>query len=468
MGVVARTKSGNLRPGRPAPQRKSVSLLYNSFLIIVTASITWRLAFFVNKAFVNSATSISVAEDMGLPRMSKGKISVMESAESNQVAAAVVKLPKGHIDYSDYTGPSRVYTKFEHPFPCFRGEKKLMLLTPAHEGILFQRPTKTGSTTITGIVLRLVHNRGQRLGFEKCKHRSIHGSGLSFQFGQRDKTRSFLFSIIRDPQARALSQIFHFDVTAGVHEPTDEFLMGKLLQNYNHLHYLDSMRVRQYEEPLNGANLKHQLALHMGYGSVQDQTRALNKSSPEGRRHYERLWKEWRNFGSNFTPHAIIGDILEDYNFIAIMERMDESLVVLQMLFNLTTKEILYTRARSGGTFSNGFKDRPCFYILPTFKSPGMKKFLASDEWNEHVAPDVEFFKAAHKSLDRTIEALGRQEFNHRLVVFKDALKVAATNCAGRVRTMCSASGEVIRPVNTTCYIWGEGCDHDCIDELDL
>ena len=97
-----------------------------------------------------------------------------------------------------------------------------------------------------------------------------------------------------------------------------------------------------------------------------------------------------------------------------------------------------------------------------------MKVFLESDEWKEHIAPDVEFYKAAHKSLDRTIEALGRKEFEKNLALFKKGQKLAATHCTGRVRTMCSSAGEVIRPVNTTCYIWGEGCDHDCIDEIDL
>lgn len=458
---VPTTTSGNVRTRRPC-KRQAIALLYNAFIIVVTARITWKLAFLVNTTFLSSSAIpvISNAKDVGL-RRTVGR----EKAPIIEVQA--VKLPKGHIDYSDYTGPSRAYTKFEHAFPCFQGEKKLMLMTPAHEGILFQRPTKTGSTTMTGIVLRLVHNRGQKIGFDKCKHRSIHGSGRSFEFGQRNKSRSFLFSIIRDPQARALSQIFHFDVTVGRHEPTDEFVMQKLLQKYNHMHYLNDLRVRDYVTS-HEASRKHQLALHMGYDSVQSQANALAKSSPEVVRHYERVWKQWREFGSNVTEHMVIGDILEDYDFIAIMERMDESLVVLQMLLNLTTKEILYTRARSGGSFSNGFKDRPCIYILPGFTSPGMKEFLASDEWKEHVAADMEFFKAAHKSLDRTIEALGRQEFNHRLSIFQNALKLAAINCAGRVRTMCTAGGEVIRPVNTTCYVWGEGCDHDCIDELEL
>lgn len=374
--------------------------------------------------------------------------------------------PKGHIDYSDYTGYSRAFTKFEHPFPCFPGEKRMMLTTPAHEGILFQRPMKVGSTSITGIVLRLVHNRGQKeYGYDKCKHRCMHGTGKQLDFYHRDKTKSFLFSIVREPQARAISQIFHFEVTAGQHEPTDEFLQTRLLQNFNHLHYYDDLGTRNYTKPGDEGRLRMALAKKAGFKTMLEYTKSLPTKAAQ--RAHERISKQYRKYG-NTSMDTVLQHILEDYDFIAIMERMDESLVVLQMLFNLTTKEILYTHARSGGSWSNGFKDRPCFIILPSFQSPGMKAFYASDEWKTHIARDVKFYKAVHKSMDRTIEGLGREEFDERLRVFRAALKVAATNCKTKIRTMCSEAGEVIKPVNTTCYFWGEGCDHDCIDELEL
>ena len=205
-----------------------------------------------------------------------------------------------------------------------------------------------------------------------------------------------------------------------------------------------------------------------GSNSVESQAVFLNHSSDEALRQHKRFLKGQRLFGVDFSVHEVIRDILEDYDFIAVMERMDESLVVLQMLLNLTTKEILYTRARSGGGFTNGYNDRPCLYILPSFTTSGVRKFLASDEWQQHIAPDIEFLKAVHKSLDRTIDSLGREDFDKKLKVFRNALKSAALNCIGRIKTMCSAGGEVILPSKRTCYIWGEGCDHDCIDDLTL
>jgi hypothetical protein len=453
------------RQQRPPPPKQSIALqVYNMFLVIFTATITWMFSRYVNMATWNSFISSGGIS----PRGEKSKSTTLHETAGRVKHVPTVELPKGHIDYSDYTGPSRVFTKFDHPFPCFKGEPQLMLETPAHEGILFQRPMKTGSTTLTGIVLRLVHNRGKQMGFEKCKHRCMHGLGVSYDFGHRDKTKSFLFSIIRDPQARALSQIFHFEVSTALREPTDEFLQNQLLVPAIHVNFLHDLKVRNYTDTSTLFLLRNKLARKLGYKSAQEQLQVQNQTSPNELRHAERLWKQWRLFGHKFNVQTVIGHILEDYNFIAVTERMDESLVVLQMLLNLTTKEIVYTKARTGGSFSNGYATRPCIYILPSFTSPGMKRFFASEEWQLQIAADVELYKAVHKSLDRTIEALGRQEFEEKLVTFQAALKLASTHCAGRVRTMCSSGGEVIRPVNTTCYFWGEGCDHDCIDELDL
>jgi len=431
---------------------------YNIFLILTTATITWTISYYLHKS-VNYLDHVDPSPfQLELEYTETQNVSISEKKNAKNIP----------FNYSDYRGPSKVYTKFVDPFPCFMGEKQLMLNTPSHEGILFHRPQKTGSTTITGIILRLVHNRGrQQYGFEKCKHRSIHGSGKEFEFVKRDRTKSILLSIIREPTARALSEIFHFEVTVYLHEPTDEFIKQNLLRGGNYMRYFTDLGVRTYDvQPAFG--FAKELAAENGNITVEmHDTALLANGIKVGKRKIEQIKNYWK-FGVDKFIHNLTRDILDDYDLILIMERMDESLVAFQMLFNLTTKEILYTRARSSGSFSNGFSDRPCVYIIPTFKSTGLKKFIASDEWQRHIAPDIEFYKAAHKSLDRTIEALGRTEFEAKLATFRKALKLAARNCEGRVKTMCTNGGKRIFPKNTTCYIWGEGCDHDCIDELDI
>lgn len=61
---------------------------------------------------------------------------------------------------------------------------------------------------------------------------------------------------------------------------------------------------------------------------------------------FRREFQEHMQF-PNVSMDRIVQDILDEYNFIAVTERMDESLVAMQMLLNLTTKDILYTHSRS-------------------------------------------------------------------------------------------------------------------------
>ena len=376
-------------------------------------------------------------------------LSVFKAENIREKATAVVSEP--------YSGPSRVYPKFDYPFPCFQGEPILMRETPADRGILFQRPHKTGSTTMVGIILRLVHNRAKGKPFNTtCKHRAMHGSARQYDYDQRDRTKSFLFSIIRDPTARLISEFFHFDVTAYEKEPTDaNFLTMIRKRAFNY--YLKDLSTRHYVS--NDTVVPNPaFAKSKGYKNWVEFVMSM-----ESRQTLAQM-----EFGMNYDPTRIVQDILLDYDFIAIMERMDESLVVFQMLLGLTTKEILYTRARSSGSFSNGWKGRPCFYIMKSFVTPGMKRFFASEEYKLRIANDLLIYQAANKSLDRTIASLDPVEFQRNMAALQHGLKLAADNCRGRIRTMCDEGGALIPPKNKTCYVWAEGCDHDCIDELDL
>lgn len=355
------------------------------------------------------------------------------SGSSSNLAAAVA-----------YDGPSRVWEPFNGGnFPCYPGERHLMSTEPAHRGFLFHRPHKVGSTTMVGILLRLVHNKAAQqqqqfqdnmpnnqkgAGSLKCLHRANHGSTLAFEYNQRDIAHSFLFSLLRHPTQRAISEFFHFRVATYGQEPTDQnfikFLRRKGMRNY----YLQDMTMKAFD----------------------------NNNSTD-------------SYGPQVTPlTTIVQDILDSFDFMAITERMNESLVVMQMLLGLETKDIVYTRARTSGTFSNGPPERPCNYIMPSFLTPGMKDFFASQEWLNITRGDLLLYQAASASLDRTIEALGRKEFENKLQALERGLALVEENCKdeGRIVTLCTEGGQRLAPQNTTCYIWSEGCDHDCIDEL--
>ena len=167
----------------------------------------------------------------------------------------------------------------------------------------------------------------------------------------------------------------------------------------------------------------------------------------------------------NSDRKKIVKEIIDGYNFIAITERIDESLVVLKMLLGLDLEDILYVRERSQGAFSNGPPlTRPCLYVWPSFLTTGMKAFFASDKWKNHMKGDFMLYEAAKKSLDLTIDRLGRDKVEEELARFKIALNTAQDVCGPRAISMCREDGS--KATNTTCYIWGEGCSHDCLDEI--
>ena len=74
---------------------------------------------------------------------------------------------------------------------------------------------KTGSSTAAGVAIRISMIMAQRLrrGYEICKARFDHTYAFQMKFGERDRKKSFLWTIIREPNNRASSQFFHFQVS---------------------------------------------------------------------------------------------------------------------------------------------------------------------------------------------------------------------------------------------------------------
>jgi hypothetical protein len=51
-------------------------------------------------------------------------------------------------------------------------------------------------------------------------------------------------------------------------------------------------------------------------------------------------------------PEVRVQDVILDFDFIAVTERMDESLVALQLMLGLRMGDILATSSKVAGTFS--------------------------------------------------------------------------------------------------------------------
>ena len=359
----------------------------------------------------------------------------------------------------------RIWSIFNHPFPCYPGSIQLMSTKPAYKGILFQRPMKVGSTTMVGIVLRLAHSRSPWMDRNiKCEHRTNHGTALSYDYGNRHRSKSFLLGLVRDPTKRAISEFFHFGVSANDISPTDEKFKAYLRMPKTMNYLLNDLRTRNYAGDYT-EELLEDLFYEMNGITDDDYNRIMKDALLEETMLLRRDWEEFLHLGPGVDHTKVVRDILKDYDFIAVTERLDESLVVMQMLLNLSTRDILYNRARSSGSFSVGAKKKPCHYIFPSFVSPGMGDYFESKEWKRTIQGDKLLYDSVNESLDRTIDALGRGLFMERLSEFRSILERAQTHCRGRVRPLCSEGGER-QDNHTTCYIWGEGCDYECINDF--
>ena len=144
----------------------------------------------------------------------------------------------------------------------------------------------------------------------------------------------------------------------------------------------------------------------------------------------------------------------------------------MMMLLRLKITDMLYIKAKSNGGFDDGAWNGTCSYIIPSFVSPGMKKFFASPFYQNISQGDWMLYRAANKSLDRTIDSLGRKAFEQKLMQFRAANKFANDRCAAGIRYPCSEGGVRARYKNhvsneTDCLWLDSGCGADCLDALE-
>ena len=83
--------------------------------------------------------------------------------------------------------------------------------------------------------------------------------------------------------------------------------------------------------------------------------------------------------GSSDTIETANG-IIRDDDFIGITERMDESVVALSMLLDLSLADVLYLKAKGKGDYDGG-SGGSCTCIWPSFVLQGMQAFFETKTW---------------------------------------------------------------------------------------
>ena len=63
-----------------------------------------------------------------------------------------------------------------------------------------------------------------------------------------------------------------------------------------------------------------------------------------------------------------------------IFERLDESIIALQMILNIPLADILSVSRKLSGGHDDGHYQKKCFYFQPSFVSKCVQTFLESEE----------------------------------------------------------------------------------------
>ncbi|CAB9516924.1 expressed unknown protein [Seminavis robusta] len=361
----------------------------------------------------------------------------------------------------------RVYPRRSRDtFPCFLDDNSNSskshewrnpppAAAPVQEGFFFLKTHKTGSSTSAGVHIRIARNMAtyQTQRWNKttttapssfsttsfCRAQFDHSTARKMNYGQRSKSRSFLWTILREPNQRAKSHFFHFGVSRR-NIPPDQY--RDFLLNKNHKKKSTNNNDKGYYVKM--------LSTSSSLSSEQDETN-----------------------NNTTTMIAILQDILDSYDFIAITERMEESIVALQMILGLSTADVLYLSAKSSGGYDagGGFGGK-CILIQKPHKESLAKveQFMReSPEWKAHVQWDQLLYQAANQSLDRTIHAFDQDEFRTHLALFRHAQQVAQEQCLPHVRLPCSKDREAMAPLpdaKTDCLWKDSACGTACLDQV--
>ena len=290
-------------------------------------------------------------------------------------------------------------------------------MRPTDKGILYVKVPKCASSTGAGVTLRIAQTLSQQYNqrlandtttttddaapIPLCRSRIQHIRAYKLELGKRDRQRSILWTMIRLPHKRLVSQFFHFFISRGdhpsdVHVPpyvidgSDPAGLEKLFNSYV-VFLLNQSACPVYSIfqrkpktdnttiwtlPPNTTNttaIEYQPCQEnfvrrfyltymtpnavdsVPHGTIKyiqgqpptlaDQRQPLSSQEDDG---YNSKKKKRdfvdRNDASTFYYQQKLQDILQTFDFVGVVERMEESIVVLQLLLGLETHQVMYMR----------------------------------------------------------------------------------------------------------------------------
>ena len=360
--------------------------------------------------------------------------------------------------------------RFMAPLPSAtnNNNNSINSITTRTEGLFFVKTPKTASQSINRILRRSVSRVGPRVlsttasppgettaihsypslpppntPGPSCHLRGHHIQGNPAQwYSHRDKDHSLLVTSLRDPATRALSRIY-WNFSTRSKRNRERLSSPSMLQ----------LALEDWNDVETGCVSAGQGGFQLQYTSFRDipVNSAWNVSQPTQVLAPKQI-------------HAHVQAVVDEYDFILVQERLEESLVALQLLMGLDTADIVSMPLHVGGSYLYD-RHSGCIPLVSPPKVPHLMdnssiatdnvqqdemtafvdKYFQSPTWYAKNYGDYVLLGAAHASLDKTIADIGSGQFAQALTDFRKLQQVVLEVCSSEVVFPCSKNGTIQR-----------------------
>ncbi len=160
--------------------------------------------------------------------------------------------------------------------------------------------------------------------------------------------------------------------------------------------------------------------------------------------------------------------IIKGYDFLGLVERMEESLVVLAMLTRIPLTDVVVYSSKVSGGYGYAKGQEGCVKLKNKWTTPKIEEYIRG-EYQKANKNDYLLYNTALRSLDKTIDALGRKRVEENVELLKSLQRRNEEECAEKTTMPCPKPEGVQwiehqRRASESCYKNDFGCGHACTD----
>jgi hypothetical protein len=281
-----------------------------------------------------------------------------------------------------------------------------------------------------------------------CHSHFYHNFGIYNYHSHRNLASSFLWTTVRLPHTRAESAFFYYK-SPEQYDDEDVHLQFLSLSRGHQLRL-----IRKRNERLVGyhGNL---FRSRSDISSIHDTNWNGTRGIPEN--------SLIETDPNQLALTHVRREVLDYYDFVAVTERWTESMAVLKLLLpGVHYSDLVVLRTKGRGSFVP--HGQSCKYI-PMVSTISDRIQMYLDGPFRETNPDYLLYAAVNRSLDLTIESLGRHRVENGVRQIQYLQTLAQDECLNKVKQPCSDNGE-IQEASSSCYVKDFGCGYKCIEDV--